>query len=69
MTTSLIRQWNSSAEGPEEDWINNVSLVKGSEGTVEVYLVPAFDPQSLNAKTALSDHHLLIGKYSLSYLF
>ena len=29
MTTPLIRQWDDSANGPEEEWIDNISLVKG----------------------------------------
>lgn len=64
MTTPLIQQWDPSAKGPEEEWIDNISLVKGSKGTIRVHLIQAFNPESLNAKTALSDHHFLIGEYS-----
>lgn len=68
MTTTLIKHWDKTAEGPAAEWIDNISLVNGSQGQIKAHLVPAFDSTSPDATTALSDHHLLIGTYSLTQL-
>lgn len=66
MTTGLLRKWDPNAQGPDEEWIDNISLVKGSEGSIEAHLIQGFNPKSLDPETALSDHHLLIGTYTHS---
>jgi len=66
MTTGLLKKWDSHAQGPDEEWIDNISLLQGSKGTIEAHLVHGFNPITLDTQTALSDHHLLIGTYTCS---